>query len=117
MNTITSENQAVASRFITFRTHYVKSTQKELADEAGLNVKTINFIENGKAVPSQKLVTYLSRKYGLVADWLFTGKGEPQNTTKREPNTMANMQARIAFLEKQVQGLQDTLNEILKKIQ
>ena len=114
--TTTAIDSAIASRFTTFRNNYIKLGQTELAKEAGITQKTISFIETGRAVPNQKTLTYLSRKYKLNAEWLMTGKGEPISNAKAEPNSIANMQARIAMLEKQVQTLQETIKTVLEKL-
>ncbi|HEY1025305.1 MAG TPA: helix-turn-helix transcriptional regulator [Sphingobacteriaceae bacterium] len=114
--TVTAEQAAIASRLVTFRVKYAKLTQEELREEAGITTKTLSFYENGWARPGSKLVTLLTKKYGLSSDWLFTGRGEPQKRDKAKPDSIANMQVRIAMLERQVGDLQKTLNAILEKL-
>ena len=51
-------------------------TQQEFADKLGLKRNTIATYEIGKAVPSDRVVSDLCKKYNVNEEWLRTGEGE-----------------------------------------
>lgn len=83
--------------------------QSDLADEAGLNVKTISLVENGHIKPPQPLLTVLSEKYKYNIDWILTGKGDELNNKKVKPS-IEDLYIRVMELEIEVRELKELNN-------
>ena len=105
--------QAIATRFMIFRVDYCYMTQTELAKAMGVTQKTISFIENLKTLPNQRVISYLMQNYNLNPEWLWTGKDDPTSKETESPELVANLQARIVVLEKQVKQLTNQLKELM----
>ena len=65
------------------RKHY-GLTQKELAKQTGLSVKTIQDTEKGRKRPNYETLTRLTERLGLSPDELFQTK-EPISTDEMQP--------------------------------
>lgn len=59
-------------------------TQDEFAEKMGISKNYVSLIENGKKIPSNRLVSDICREFNASKDWLLTGDGEP--TIKRTRN-------------------------------
>lgn len=59
-------------------------TQDKFAEEMGISKNYVSLIENGKKVPSDRLISDICREFNVKEDWLRTGNGEP--TTKLTRN-------------------------------
>ncbi len=69
---------AVGNRFRRFRKSIAISHREAIAGEVvfGFPYNTIFLVECGAELPSFPLLHYVSNKYHLNVNWLFTGKGE-----------------------------------------
>ena len=113
MTTETKHDPAIAARFETFRKEITKLSQEELAKEAGMNKKTISFIETSRSLPNQKLLSFLGKKYKLNSEWLAKGVGEPVQNKKPDNDSIANMQARLSSVEMQLARVEKLLLTVL----
>lgn len=111
--TTTKHDPAIAARFETFRKETTKLSQEQLADEAGVNKKTISFIETSRSLPSQKLLAFLGKKYKLNTEWLAKGIGEPVQNKKPDADSIANIQARVSAMEMQLSRIEKLLITIV----
>lgn len=59
-------------------------TQDKFAEEMGISKNYVSLIENGKKIPSDRLITDICQEFNVNEEWLRTGKGEP--TIKRTKN-------------------------------
>jgi transcriptional regulator with XRE-family HTH domain len=89
--------------------------QQDLADEAGLNIKTISFVENGHTTPPQELLELLSNKYGFSIDWILAG-GSKEKKSKGEMDSPANVHAKVHKLEIELKEIKNLMKEILTKL-
>jgi DNA-binding XRE family transcriptional regulator len=64
----------IGRRFRAFRIEN-KLSQKDLADELGLQQSTIASIETAVTFPSLPITFYIVKKFGLSLNWLLTGEG------------------------------------------
>lgn len=51
-------------------------TQDEFAERMGISKNYVSLIENGKRIPSPRLVSDICREFGVNENWLKTGNGE-----------------------------------------
>jgi len=105
----------IGARLKTFREDII-GDQATLAKEAGVNAKTISFVENGHRDPTQKLLSFLSSKYKLNQDWLTTGKGERQSDEKMDDKYIHNLHAKVVSLEMELSQVKNMVQEILHKL-
>lgn len=56
-------------------------TQDEFADKMGISKNYVSLIENGKKIPSDRLISDICQEFDVSEEWLRTGNGEP--TIKR----------------------------------
>lgn len=112
-----AERKIIGMRLRTFRKEITNLRQQDLAAEMEIATKTLNFAENGRVLPSQKLINGLSKKYKLNQDWLTTGKGDPQSKNSFDPNSMPNIITRLNLLEMQVSSLQETIENLIEKLE
>jgi transcriptional regulator with XRE-family HTH domain len=83
-------------------------TQNELALELGVTHQHISRIEGGLAVPSLELLVGLSRKLGVTADHLLTGRDStPLDVTgaiRSEPRLSASAKRNLIRLIDELRG-------------
>ena len=51
-------------------------TQKEVADQIGVDQTAVSFWENGKTLPRASLLSKIAMIYGVTVDELLTDRGE-----------------------------------------
>lgn len=51
-------------------------TQDEFAEKMGISKNYVSLIENGKKIPSDRLISDICREFKISKDWLVTGDGE-----------------------------------------
>lgn len=51
-------------------------TQDKFAEEMGISKNYVSLIENGKKIPSDRLISDICREFSVNKDWLRSGKGE-----------------------------------------
>ena len=105
--------KAVGSRVKTIRKNE-GIRQQDLADQSGLNIKTISLVENGHRLPGQELLDVLS-KYGYNIDWILTGDGQ-EKKTKSKDNSPANVHAKVHKLEIELKEIKKVMQAILDKL-
>lgn len=74
-------------------------TQDKFAEEMGISKNYLSLIENGKKIPSDRLVSDICREFKVNKEWLISGDGEP--TVKRTRNQ------EIGSFVNEVMGLPD----------
>jgi len=94
-------------------------TQKELASQAGLSVKTIQDIENGRKSPSYKTLLRLMSRLGVSPDTAFLVK-EPTSTEgiqffledfqSCDPKSQDILLKTLCFLAEQLRNFHDESN-------
>lgn len=69
-------------------------TQDKFAEEMGISKNYVSLIENGRKVPSDRLVSDICREFNINEDWLRYGK-EPMekviNTDDRYSHNLAKL--------------------------
>lgn len=90
--------------------------QGDLAREIGINAKTISLIENGKAKPNTRLLSYLAEKHHLNMPWVMTGKGEEKSILKQDKKSVAYLNSKVVLLERELEEMRVIMEEILKKL-
>lgn len=107
--------KAIGARLKTFREDLI-GDQASMAKEAGLNVKTISFVENGHTAPSQKLLSFLSEKYRLNQDWVSTGKGDRQSAETFDEKYVHNLHVKVVRIEHELSQMKELMQTILEKL-
>lgn len=51
-------------------------TQDEFAEKMGISKNYVSLIENGKKIPSDRLISDICQEFYVNDEWLKTGKGE-----------------------------------------
>jgi len=82
--------------------------QADLAKEAGLNIKTISFVENGHSSAPQQLLHLLAVKYQYRIDWILTGKGE-ERSTKKFKYSYEDLYIKVLQLELEMKQMRELL--------
>lgn len=59
-------------------------TQDKFAEEMGISKNYVSLIENGKKIPSDRLISDICREFGIDEKWLRTGDGKPNNRTRSQ---------------------------------
>ncbi len=67
-------------------------TQDEFAEKMGISKNYVSLIENGKKIPSDRLISDICREFNVKEKWLRTGKGESRikRTRNQEIQAFAN---------------------------
>lgn len=67
-------------------------TQDKFAEEMGISKNYVSLIENGKKIPSDRLISDICQEFNVTEDWLRTGEGEPKikRTRKQEIGSFFN---------------------------
>lgn len=52
-------------------------TQDEFAEKMGISKNYVSLIENGRKIPSDRLVSDICQEFNVREKWLRTGEGEP----------------------------------------
>lgn len=67
-------------------------TQDEFAEKMGISKNYVSLIENGKKIPSDRLISDICREFNVNEEWLRTGKGKPtiKRTKNQEIQSFAN---------------------------
>lgn len=67
-------------------------TQDEFAEKMGISKNYVSLIENGKKIPSDRLISDICQEFDVNKEWLRTGKGEPtiKRTRRQEIGAFAN---------------------------
>lgn len=107
--------KAIGARLKTFREDNI-GDQATLAKEAGVNVKTISFVENGHTPPSQKLLSTLAQKYSLNLDWVNSGRGKPKSDKKADPKSLPNLHAKVVIIERELSEMRAIMEQILERL-
>lgn len=58
-------------------------TQKDFAGEIGFSKNQISKVENGKIIPSNKLLRRISDAFNVSMEWLMTGKGNIESVPQK----------------------------------
>lgn len=92
-------------------------SQQEVADETGMQQKTISDIENGKVVniPHSYILYFIEKKVSV--EWIYTGQGEirkQEKTLFNEQNQPSGTDCRntIANLERLIKSQQETIEAL-----
>lgn len=51
-------------------------TQDKFAEEMGISKNYVSLIENGKKIPSDRLISDICQEFNVNEEWLRTGNGE-----------------------------------------
>lgn len=51
-------------------------TQDKFAEKIGISKNYVSLIENGKKIPSSRLISDICQEFGVNENWLLTGNGE-----------------------------------------
>lgn len=82
-------------------------TQEQLAEQLGVNNRTVSRWENGRTMPDFVLLVELGRLYSVTVDELLEGERHTQNTKKEEEKAMKKI---ADYTEKEKQFLVGRLN-------
>ena len=63
-------------------------TQEQLAEQLGVNPRTVSRWETARTMPDFALLVELARRYGVTADELLDGERRAQSTEKEEETAM-----------------------------
>ncbi len=63
-------------------------TQEQLAEQLGINPRTVSRWETARTMPDFALLVELGRRYGVTVDELLDGGRREQNAAKKEEQTM-----------------------------
>lgn len=66
-------------------------TQDKFADEMGISKNYVSLIENGKKVPSDRLISDICREFMVNEEWFRTGEGEPTIESRQEERYAVNI--------------------------
>jgi transcriptional regulator with XRE-family HTH domain len=75
--------EGIAYRIKTIRKEFGNLTQAEFAKPLGVTSAHISKIEKGKTTPSESLIKFICKEYGINEAWLINGK-EPMETHELE---------------------------------
>lgn len=78
-------------------------TQEEFAEKMGISKNYVSLIENGKKVPSDRLVSDICREFNVNEDWIRYGK-EP----KKPPDKLSTYLGQIK------KGDEDFIKELIE---
>ncbi|MBI2896499.1 MAG: helix-turn-helix transcriptional regulator [Deltaproteobacteria bacterium] len=70
-------------------------TQEELAERAGVNIKTIQGVEQGRTEPELRTIRRLAKTIRTSVDWLVHG---PANTARQTEATRRRIEADLRLL-------------------
>ncbi len=65
-------------------------TQDKFAEEMRISKNYVSLIENGRKVPSDRLVSDICREFNVTEDWLRNGKGDMYNVPEDEVATVVS---------------------------
>lgn len=67
-------------------------TQDKFAEEMGISKNYVSLIENGKKIPSDRLISDICQEFDVREEWLRTGNGEMKKslTKNQEIGAFAN---------------------------
>lgn len=66
-------------------------TQDEFAEKMGISKNYVSLIENGKKIPSDRLISDICREFNVNEEWLRTGNGEPTIKINKEDRFAMNI--------------------------
>lgn len=109
----------MAGRLTLFR-EALKIKQKEVAEGSESSQSHISAMEKGKRQIQPRVIFFLTEKYGLNVNWLYTGNGPMQIEEKRsvslvEEPPMKYEANKLRKLEKQIEELQRWRAEFERK--
>lgn len=99
-------------------------TQDTFAEEMGISKNYVSLIENGKKIPSDRLVSDICREFGVNEKWLRDGTGDMYDVPDDEIASVVSelLEEDNPFYEliigimKTYQGLDNKSQELLKKL-
>lgn len=99
-------------------------TQDKFAEEMGISKNYVSLIENGKKIPSDRLVSDICREFGVNEKWLRDGTGDMYDVPDDEIASVVSelLEEDNPFYEliigiiKTYQGLDDKSQELLKNL-
>lgn len=99
-------------------------TQDKFAEEMGISKNYVSLIENGKKVPSDRLVSDICREFGVNEKWLRDGTGDMYDAPDDEIASVVSelLEENNPFYElivgimKTYQGLDSKSQELLKNL-
>lgn len=84
------QQMGIACRFKKFRED-LRITQGVLERLLDTNQNSIEAVEEGEALPTLPMITFLHEKYGLSLTWLLTGRGN----MRVSPNSTGSIERRL----------------------
>ncbi|QNL49230.1 helix-turn-helix transcriptional regulator [Olivibacter sp. SDN3] len=105
----------IAARFKSFRLSK-GLTQGDISGDTSYSRKYISEIERGVVSPNTDLVTKMSDKYGLNAEWLTTGKGKADSRSKIDESSNENILAKVNRLERELTDIKALVVKLIDKI-
>lgn len=99
-------------------------TQDKFAEEMGISKNYVSLIENGKKIPSDRLLSDICREFGINEKWLRDGIGDMYDVPDDEIASVVSelLEEDNPFYEliigiiKTYQGLDDKSQELLKNL-
>ena len=99
-------------------------TQDTFAEEMGISKNYVSLIENGKKIPSDRLVSDICREFGVNEKWLRDGTGDMYDVPDDEIASVVSelLEEDNPFYEliigimKTYHGLDDKSQELLKNL-
>lgn len=99
-------------------------TQDRFAEEMGISKNYVSLIENGKKVPSDRLVSDICREFGVNEIWLRDGTGDMYDVPDDEVASVVSelleednpFYELIVGIMKTYQGLDSKSQELLKNL-
>ena len=80
-------------------------TQEELANELQLSRQAVGKWESGQSLPETDKLLAVSRYFGVTADYLLEGKGQPQNANQNDIHIQVESKSKSKFFQAGLVGL------------
>lgn len=96
-------------------------TQDEFAEKMGISKNYVSLIENGKKIPSDRLISDICQEFYVNEEWLRTGKGEMKMGDCKDDRFFSNIgklqRADDETIMRWVNMIAETDPKVLKKIE
>lgn len=96
-------------------------TQDEFAEKMGISKNYVSLIENGKKIPSDRLISDICQEFDVNEEWLIYGK-EPKKKTVNPDDRYSHNLAKLADMDDEtimnwVNMIAETNPAMLKEIE
>ncbi len=96
-------------------------TQDEFAEKMGISKNYVSLIENGKKIPSDRLISDICQEFYVNDEWLRTGKGEMKIEDCKDNRYLSNVgklqRADDETIMRWVNAIAETDPKVLKAVE